>query len=65
MVIGKVLNDKSISLNWKQPHQPNGIILGYDILYYSYKEEGDVENKMVTKLRLCYVLSRTLIGKWV
>lgn len=49
MVIGKPLNDKSISLNWKEPRQPNGIILGYEILYYSYKEEGDIETKMVTK----------------
>ena len=51
MVIGKALNDKSISLNWKEPQRPNGIILGYQILYYNYKEEGDVRIKMVTKLQ--------------
>ena len=47
MVIGKALNDKSISLSWKEPQQPNGIILGYQILYYNYKEEEDKGTEMV------------------
>ena len=47
MVIGKALNDKSISLSWKEPQQPNGIIVGYQILYYSYKEDKDEGTEMV------------------
>jgi hypothetical protein len=47
MVIGKALNDKTISLHWKEPQQPNGIIVGYQILYYSYKEYKDEGTEMV------------------
>ena len=54
MVIGKALNDKSISLSWKEPQQPNGIILGYQILYYNYKEEGDKRTEMVIKFANSY-----------
>ena len=41
MVIGKAQDDKSIRLSWKKPVQPNGTIQGYQILYYSYKVEGE------------------------
>ena len=53
-VIGKALNDKFISLSWKEPQQPNGIILGYQIVYYNYyyKEEGDKGTEMVIKINL-------------
>ena len=56
MVIGKALNEKSISLSWKEPQQPNGIIIGYQILYYSYKEDKDEGTEMVYT-QLLYIQS--------
>ena len=36
-LIGNTQNETSVLLQWSKPNDPNGIILGYQVLYYSYK----------------------------
>ena len=34
-LIGNAQNETSVLLHWSKPNDPNGIILGYQVFYYS------------------------------
>lgn len=49
-VVGEVLNSTAVSLSWNPPDNPNGVILGYQLTYYGYRNPEMIETRQVWHL---------------
>ena len=42
-VTGELLNTITVRLHWDPPERPNGIITGYQVIYYGYRTAVQVQ----------------------
>ena len=42
-VTGELLNTITVRLQWDPPESPNGIITGYQVIYYGYRTAFQVQ----------------------
>ena len=55
---GAILNKNSVILSWAPPANTNGMLLGFQIIYYGYKNQdtGKVVEPHFLRAKLLYVI---------